>query len=134
MDSEILSALKMASRRKIQVEIDFCPMPISFREDRGGRPRRPYMWMAVDSTHAMVIAFEIVTIQGSWESTISKLPLHILSQIASHLGGLPSNIRVSSQRMNVLLSPCCQQLQIKLEVVSSLPALENARNHLFYRM
>jgi len=128
LDSFSLARFEKLPRTAHTVELDlFCLWsPVKEGESR---PFYPYVLLLVDAASAAVVSFDMLTPIPSLEEMRDSAPLRVLEQFEK-LGGLPARLRVRSQRLFSLLRPTAAALDLDLEQVDSLSALDQVRTHL----
>jgi len=111
------------------LEVDLFHFWSPAREEEDDRPYYPYVLVLVDASNAMIVSFDMLTPLPSLEEMRRSAPLNLLEQFEK-IGSLPREIRVRSPRLFTDLGPTAEALSISLELLPSLPFLEQVKEHL----
>lgn len=126
LDEANAERLKQHFTARIEkVEVDMVGSMV-IRNDRGARPYVGYHFMVVESEQGLVLGSEILVADPSFDNMWMNLPNYLLKTL-SHVGVLPANMTVRSERIAFFLAPLADQLDIRLKVIKRLPALDRAR-------
>jgi hypothetical protein len=112
----------------VRLEVDFYMLPAPVQE-QGDRPYFPHMLLVVDAGSGMILYSELLTPHPSPEAMWGRLPETFADQLFA-LELAPEKISVDSDLLFELLKPLASEAGFDLELSTSLPGLEPARETL----
>ena len=130
MEASKIEALGRLPRGKVRLEVDFFMFPAPV-QDEGDRPYFPHMLLVVDAGSGMVLGSDLLAPHPSPEAMWGRIPENLADQLfAVELA--PEKISVDSELLFDLLEPLAGEAGIDLELSTSLPGLEPARENLLH--
>jgi len=127
-DAGLIEAVKRLPRGKFKIEADFFMLP-SMIGKRTERPYFPYMLMMLDTTHDMMLGFEMLSPVPSLEQMWASVGPTALEQLVK-IGSIPAEIRVRDNLLYGMLQPFAKELKLKVKQVNRMPMLDRARMEL----
>jgi hypothetical protein len=119
---------------KIAVELDFFLLQVPIHGD-GGRPRIPYVLMAVDAETGIVMAHEFMTVQTTMADMWAAVPGKLITMFLK-LGIQPSRVVVREGSLAVVAGALSRVFGFELRRQAKLRNLDRAKESLkkFMRM
>jgi hypothetical protein len=128
MEASKIEALGRLPRGEVRLEVDFFMFPAPV-QDEGYRPYFPHMLLVVDAGSGMVLGSDLLALHPSPEAMWGQVPENLADQLFA-LELAPEKISVDSELLFDLLEPLASEAGLDLELSSSLPGLETARENL----
>jgi len=125
INPDLIETVKNLPQGKFKVEADLFMLPTMIGE-RTERPYFPYMLMMLDTTHDMVIGFEMLSPIPSIEEMWASIGATALQQLVK-IGSVPKDIRVRNDLLFAMLQPFAKELKLNIKQVHQLPKLDLAR-------
>lgn len=122
MDAGALEHLQSLPLEDLVLEVDLFWLPAPIGE-RGQRPYYPYVLLVVDSREGFILGQELLPPFPSLEAMWGQAPLKLVELLA-RVGVRPKEIKVRSERLQVLFDLLVADLGFKLRHVSKLRQLE----------
>jgi hypothetical protein len=124
IDWDLLSNLKSIRPGDMQLEADLFISPGSV-ETPNERPLVLYMLMLADRHSGIIVGFEALTAERSFNTMYAGIPERIVSLLWRNKV-LPKQIIVRSDLLFALLEPLEEELKIQLRRANELPAIDEA--------
>lgn len=124
-DKELVKDLKSIPKTMETIEIDVLPMFSGINDKAYDRPINSTMCMITDSKSGMILAAEL---SNPKSSALIQLTNTFVNTVFKR--GLPRKIHVCNGIIASCLDDICRILNIKLELKSFLPAINEAMNNL----
>jgi hypothetical protein len=122
-----LRALQPEGQRAMEMDVFLTPTRIG---QPGQRPACAYGVMVADAASGLVMGIELLQSEGGlktlWGEVLGK-GLAILAEAEVK----PMELRVQSEILNLIFEPLAKEIDIKIVRKSSLPAIEEAKQHMF---
>lgn len=128
IDASLIEAVKRLPRGKFKAEADFFMLTTMIGE-RTERPYFPYMLMMLDTTHDMMLGFEMLSPVPSIEQMWASVGPTALEQLVK-IGSIPTEIRVRDNLLFGMLQPFAKELKLNVKQVNQMPRLDRARMEL----
>ncbi len=128
IESKRLQALRNLPLKPVILQLDlmFTPMQIL---PEGQRPQTAYVLLAVDAQSGFIVAGDLLQATEGIAHMWAQIPERLL-EIFDRLGGCPSAIEISTDRMANLLRPLGEFLPFKMVRRERLAVLDAARENL----
>jgi len=128
VSQKTVDTIRSQAAADIAIELDVFPGTMTVG-NKGERPRRPYLMMAVDGGTDFLLGVELLSTDGTIESLWEQVPATFCQMMAeSELR--PRLLAIRAQWLAGLLEPVCAELGIEIIRAAKLPALQRARRSL----
>ena len=121
-----LAELRRLPHRKMTLEIDLFAVPTPVGDKDDPRPYLPYNLLTVEAHSGMILGTDLLAPKPSLDAVWAEAPAKFVNML-QRLGGRPSEVAVSRERVYRMLEPVTSELGIRLTRKRWLPALEQAR-------
>jgi hypothetical protein len=125
MNMDALNYLKSMSKQNSIVEVDIQMMEEAVRDKKFDRPYFPFMLMIAENQSRMILGVDLLSPLPSLEEMWEHIPEKVTETLANYL--LPKEIRTKNPIIALLLSPLEKEVGVKVNLVSRLPAVEQAQ-------
>lgn len=128
MNMDALAHLKTMPKQNSIVEIDVQMMEEAVKDKQFDRPFFPYLLLAAERKSRMILGVNLLTPLPSLEEMWGDLPAQVVEILAASL--LPKEVQTKNPMVALVLSSLEKELEIKVKLVSHLPAIEFAQREL----
>lgn len=109
----------------VELDSDYVLTPI--QENKNDRPYYPMLMLLAEQTYGQIVFYEMFT-----DDSIEAVQLYFIEFIKK-FNNLPKEIRVK-ELLALQIAPIAKKLNIKLQIVNSLPIIEDAREMMEFMM
>jgi hypothetical protein len=128
MNMEALNHLKNMPKTNSIVEVDIQMMEEPVNDKEIERPFFPFLFMMADKQSRMILGADLLSPLPSLDVMWEGLPAAVVTTLANYQ--LPKEVQTKDPLIALLLSPLEKELEIKVKLVSRLPAIEFAQQEL----
>jgi len=128
MDPQALAHLDKLPQTMAILDVDFFWMPTPVK-DEADRPYFPYNFLIIEASSGMILGTDMLVANPSAAEMWSSLPMKLVQALAQ-INLKPKTIRVVSPPLASFLKPITDRYEMELQLVDTLPNLEDMKTSL----